>query len=242
MSGIRLDKLLSNLGYGSRKEVGIWARQGRIVLRGDALSRADHAVALEDVANGDLTLDGERLDPPSPFTLMLHKPAGYICSHDEKGRLIYDLLPARWQQRKPQLSCAGRLDKESTGQVILTDDGELLHRIIHPRSHATKYYEVMLAEPLQGSEAALFATGEFRMQGDMKPLKPATWSPTSDRSGVMALQEGRFHQIRRMFETLGNRVLTLHRFQTGRLALEGLGEGEYRILTPGEMECLLPAV
>lgn len=238
MSKLRLDKLLSNLGYCSRKEAVGVVKQGRVLLDGHRFSRHDDDVAHEDVLSGRLTFDGEPLDPPSPFTVMLHKPAGFICSHDEKGRLIYDLLPERWQARNPQLSCAGRLDKESTGQVIITDDGELLHKVIHPKTHAAKYYEVTLEKTLRGDEAALFASGEFLMEGDAKPLKAAVWNARSDNSGIMQLQEGRYHQIRRMFETLGNKVVALHRFQTGGLALGDVPEGEYRVLLRSDLEAL----
>jgi len=238
MSKLRLDKLLSNLGYCSRKEAVGVVRSGRVLLDGQPFKRHDDDVSHEDVLSGRLTFDGEPLDPPSPFTVMLNKPAGFICSHDEKGKLIYDLLPERWQARNPQLSCAGRLDKESTGQVIITDDGDLLHKIIHPKTHAVKHYEVTLESKLRGDEAALFSTGEFLMEGDTKPLKAAMWSPSSDNSGIMQLQEGRYHQIRRMFETLGNKVVTLHRFQTGGLALREVPSGEYKVLDKTDLEAL----
>ena len=227
---VRLDRLLANLGYGSRRQVAAFVAGGRIALDGGRIAKVDQAVSLDDVQRGALTLDDEALDPPAPLTVMLHKPAGYVCSHDECGAIIYDLLPPRWKLRKPALSAAGRLDKESTGQVILTDDGDLLHRIIHPRSHAAKRYAVTLAHDLRGDEAALFATGTFLMQGDAKPLKAAFWTPDDPRGGAMTLHEGRFHQIRRMFETLGNEVVTLHRFRTGALPLGDLAPGEYRLL------------
>jgi 16S rRNA pseudouridine516 synthase len=236
MSSVRLDRLMSNLGYGSRKEILQLARTKRVLLRGVPLTQADQAVVLADVTSGALTLDGERLDPPAPLTVMLHKPLDYICSHDEKGRLVYDLLPARWKNRKPALSCAGRLDKDSTGQVILTDDGDKLHRMTHPKSHAAKYYAVTLASPLHGDEAQRFASGTFVLPGDAKPLKPARWTPESETRGIMVLQEGRFHQIRRMFEALGNRVATLHRYQTGALDLGDLKPGEYRILDDSDIQ------
>lgn len=238
MSKLRLDKLLSNLGYCSRKEAVGVVRAGRVLLDGQPFKRHDDDVTHEDVLSGRLTFDGEQLDPPSPFTVMLNKPAGFICSHDEKGKLIYNLLPERWQARNPQLSCAGRLDKESTGQVIITDDGELLHKIIHPKTHAVKHYEVTLEHKLRGDETALFSTGEFLMEGDAKPLKVATWNASSDRSGIMQLQEGRYHQIRRMFETLGNKVVGLRRFQTGGLALGAVPEGEYKVLGKADLEAL----
>ena len=238
MTTIRLDKLLSNLGYGSRKEVAALVRQGRVLRRGVVIKRHDQAIILEDARSGQLVLDGEALDPPSPFTVMINKPSGYICSHDEKGKRVYDLLPPRWQLRNPQLSCAGRLDKDSTGQVIITDDGDVLHRIIHPKNHATKHYAVTLEKPLEGNEAELFVTGEFLMQGDVKPLKPAFWKQEDAASGVMQLQEGRFHQIRRMFETLGNTVIALYRFQTGGLPLGNLNEGEYRVLSVEDINAI----
>jgi 16S rRNA pseudouridine516 synthase len=239
MSRIRIDRLLSNLGYCSRKEAMLLARGGRLALAGEPVRKADESVTLDEVRSGALTLDGQKLDPPSPLTVMLHKPAGYSCSHDEKGRLVYDLLPARWKLRKPSFSSVGRLDKESTGQLILTDDGDLLHRIIHPATHAAKYYAVTLARPLRGDEAALFARGDFLMQGDPKALKPAIWTPQDDTHGVMTLQEGRYHQIRRMFETLGNHVVALHRTQTGNLALGDLPEGQYRMLGETDIAALL---
>ncbi len=241
MSTMRLDRLLSNLGYGSRKEIALCARAGRIALSGTVIKKADQNVLLADAASGALTFDGERIDPPAPLTVMLNKPRGYICSHDEKGMLVYDLLPPRWQTRKPALSSAGRLDKDSTGQVILTDDGDLLHRIIHPKSHAAKYYAVTLEHALRGDESALFATGTFLMNGDMKPLKSAFWIAEGDKNGRMILHEGRFHQIRRMFETIGNRVVALHRYQTGSLRLMDLNLGEYRILGNVDIQSIFPA-
>ena len=235
---MRLDKLMANLGYGSRKDIAIYAKYGRIAYHGSVLRDASKAISLDDVRRGLLTFDAEPVDPPPPLTVMLYKPAGFTCSHDEVGPLIYDLLPERWRMRKPALSAAGRLDKESTGQVILTDDGDMLHRIIHPKSHAAKHYHVTLEHTLSGNEAGLFASGEFLMQGDTKKLKPAEWTPLDAHSGHMVLQEGRYHQIRRMFETIGNKVLTLHRFQTGGLALNTEGdvhEGEHRILSPKDI-------
>lgn len=235
MTTLRLDKLLSNLGYCSRKEVVLLVKQKRVHRSGALVQRHDETVSLEEAYSGVLTLDGEALDRPSPFTIMLNKPEGYICSHDERGSLVYDLLPERWKLRNPPLSCAGRLDKDSTGQVIITDDGDLLHKIIHPKYHAPKWYQVSLEYPLQGNEAELFASGCFCMQGDSKPLKSAEWKAKDLHSGIMRLHEGRFRQIRRMFETLGNRVVTLHRFQTGGLKLGDLKAGEYRILTQSDL-------
>jgi 16S rRNA pseudouridine516 synthase len=235
---VRIDRLLSSLGYCSRGEAAAACRAGRLTLAGDRLADATAQVPLAAVRAGALRLDGEPLDPPPPLTLMLHKPAGYTCSRDEAGPLIYDLLPARWRRRKPALSSIGRLDKASSGQLLITDHGALLHRITHPRTHAAKHYRVRTRLPLRGDETALFGSGEFRIGGDPKPLRPATWRAESATGGVMILTEGRYHQIRRMFAALGNEVLALHRFQTGDLALGDLEAGRWRILTAAEIETL----
>ncbi len=233
---IRLDRLLSNLGYGSRKEMTAAIRNGWVTVAGAEVTDPGHAVAIDRAT--DVRLDGEAIDPAPPMTVMLHKPAGFTCSHNDTGPLIYDLLPDRWRIRKPSLSTVGRLDKESTGQLLLTDDGELLHRVTHPRSHAAKHYRVTVRDPLRGDETALFGAGGFEMQGDPKPLKPAVWTPDGTRSGVMILDEGRYHQIRRMFETLGNMVVSLHRFRTGGLDLGELPEGSWRFLGPTDIGAL----
>ncbi len=240
---MRLDKLLSNLGYGSRKAVTASIRRGALVIAGEVVTDPSYKVspALRSSAPDFILFEGAPLDPASPLTLMLHKPAGYTCSHDEAGALIYDLLPARWALRNPKLSSAGRLDKESTGQVILTDDGALLHRIIHPRQHLPKRYQVTLQNPLRGEEAEIFARGDFILKGEKNPLKPAYWSPDGPHSGVMVLEEGRYHQIRRMFGALSNTVTGLHRFQTGGLALSDLAEGAYRILGDEDLQTLFLA-
>ena len=237
-ASLRLDRLLSNLGYGSRKEIAAACRAGAITLNGDLIRNADQAIELDLVRNGALALNGGAVDPPPPLTIMLNKPAGYTCSRREAGNLVYDLLPYRWRGRKPALSTVGRLDKDSTGQLLLTDDGDLLHRIIHPRTHAAKHYRVELSDPLRGDEAALFASGKFLLGGDDKPLKSALWITETNRSGVMILTEGRYHQIRRMFAALSNRVTALHRFQTGGLALSDLDAGHYKILGPEELESI----
>ena len=233
---MRLDRLLSNLGYGSRKEIATAIRNGWLTIDGAEVTDPGFTVNLAKAAS--VHFDGEVIDPPPPLAIMLHKPAGYTCSHNDVGALVYDLLPDRWRIRKPALSTVGRLDKESTGQLLLTDDGDLLHRITHPRSHAAKHYHVTLRDPLRGDETDLFSEGGFLMNGDAKPLKPAAWTPDGPTSGIMVLDEGRYHQIRRMFETQGNLVTALHRFRTGGLNLGDLPEGQWRILTADDVDAL----
>lgn len=236
---IRLDRLLSNLGYGGRKEMTMAIKNEWLEIDGERVTKPDLKIDLEWVKQGRVTFDDAPLDPLSPFTIMLNKPAGYTCSHKDPEEIVYDLLPERFQNRKPTLSMVGRLDKYSTGQLLLTDDGDLLHRITHPKSHAPKYYRVTLRDDLNGNETTLFASGEFMLKGDEKPLKPANWTAENPREGVMVLHEGRFHQIRRMFEMLDNDVVSLHRFQTGNLPLGNLEEGKWRALDADEISTIL---
>lgn len=239
MPTIRLDRLLSNLGYGGRKEMTMAIKNEWLEIDGARVTQPSLNIDLALVTAGRVTFDGQPLDPLFPLTIMLHKPVGYTCSHKDPAAIVYDLLPDRFANRKPALSMVGRLDKYSSGQLLLTDDGELLHRITHPKSHAPKHYRVGLRDDLRGDEAALFASGTFCMVKDENPLKPAFWTPEGSRGGTMVLHEGRYHQIRRMFETLGNEVVTLHRFQTGNLPLGDLEEGKWRSLSAEDIALIL---
>ncbi len=232
---MRLDRLLSNLGYGGRKEMAMAIKNGWLDIDGKVIKKPALNVCLGDVRAGRVRLEDEALDPLPPFTVMLHKPAGYTCSHKDAGDLVYDLFPERWLKRKPSFSSIGRLDKYSSGQLLFTDDGDLLHRIIHPKTHAKKHYKVTLRDDLKGNENELFGTGDFYMDEDDKPLKPAEWTTDGNKSGIIILSEGRYHQIRRMFETIGNKVITLHRFQTGDLTLGELPEGKWRALNDDDL-------
>ena len=208
---MRLDRRLANLGYGSRREIAGFVAAGRV-------SRADGArVGLaDDVPHGELRFDGQPLDPPPPFTILLNKPAGFTCSTREAGPLVYDLLPPRFSRRRPVLSVAGRLDKDTSGLVILTDDGALLHQIISPKKSVWKSYEALLARPLAGHEAELFAGGTLVLNGESKPCAPARLESLGDCRVRVQLTEGRYHQVRRMFAATGNHVERLHRSQYWR--------------------------
>ena len=211
-------------------------RSGVFIANGNTQTDPSTTLPLDPVLLAEATYRGEKLDPVSPFTLMLNKPRTYTCSRDEQGLLVYDLLPDRWNARSPALSSAGRLDKDSTGLVILTDDGDFLHRVISPKHHVWKQYAVTVRDPLQGNETDLFAAGDFLLDADASPLKPARWVQKDAHSGIMSLQEGRYRQIRRMFAALNNEVVSLHRFSIGGLELGDVAEGEYRVLTTQDLE------
>lgn len=218
---LKLAKHLAGLGYGSRKEVAIAIRDGRVTGEGE-----------------DLRFDGEPIDPPHGMVLMLNKPAGFTCSHADQGRLVYELLPPRYQKRDPKVSSVGRLDAETTGLLLFTDDGTLLHRLISPKSNLPKTYEATLARPLEGHEAALFAAGTLVLRGEDKPCLPARLEVTGAQTAALTLTEGRYHQVRRMFAAAGNHVEALHRSRFGPMTLDGLQEGTWRALTPQEIAAL----
>jgi 16S rRNA pseudouridine516 synthase len=236
---VRLDRLLANLGYGSRNEVQHLARLGAVILDGVPVKDASVKVPVTADLPRRLSVDGKPLDPPPGLVLMLHKPIGVTCSHKEVGRLVYDLLPPRWRRREPALSTIGRLDKETSGLLLLTDDGALLHRIISPKKQVTKHYVATLARPLAGDEAARFATGTLMLEGEDKPLAPAVMETLSPTSARVIVTEGRYHQIRRMFAAIGNHVEALHRDRIGALILPAdLAPGEYRHMSPGDIAAI----
>ena len=240
MSGtIRLDRLLANLGYGSRTEVQHLVRIRAVTLDGAPVDDAGMRIALAADLPSRLSVDDKPLDPLPGLALMLHKPLGVTCSHKEVGRLVYDLLPPRWRRRYPAISTVGRLDKETSGLLLLTDDGALLHRIISPKHHVTKHYLATLARPLRGDEAALFASGTLMLEGETKPLAPAVMEVLSPTSARVIVTEGRYHQVRRMFAAADNHVVALHRDRVGALILSAdLKPGEYRPLSPADVAAI----
>ena len=222
---MKLVKHLANLGYGSRKEVQRLFREGRITNAAGEVLYAD-----DPLDHDDVRVDAQPLDPAPGLLLMLHKPTGYTCSTKDAGRLVYDLLPPRFRLRQPVLSTVGRLDRDTSGLLLLTDDGQLLHRIISPKAKLPKVYVATLAEDLRGDEAALFASGTLLLEGEKAPLLPAELEVLGARSARLTLHEGRYHQVRRMFAAAGNHVVALHRERIGGLALDGLPGGEWRML------------
>lgn len=240
-ASLRLDRLLSNLGYGSRREVQAMVDFGRVVLDGAEVEDADRRIALTGDLPERMQIDGEPLDPLPGLALMLNKPVGVTCSHKEAGPLVYGLLPDRWRRREPAISTVGRLDKETSGLLLMTDDGGLLHRIISPRSHVSKRYLATLDRPLRGDEGAIFASGTLMLDNEEKPLLPVELEAVSPTSAYVILTEGRYHQVRRMFAAVGNHVVALHRDRIGGLALPGdLAPGEFRLLTADDLERVLP--
>jgi len=213
----RLEKILANLGYGVRKDVTYWVRAGWVTINGVPAKSASQKVLASEVM-----LEGKPLDHPYGLTLVYHKPVGAVCSRKEEGRLIYDDFPERWKDRKPALSSVGRLDKDTSGLLILTDDGLLNHQITSPKKHVSRTYRVELAEPLRGEEVVSFASGRLMLDGEDTPCLPAELTINSECEATVVLHEGRYHQVRRMFGALGNRVVALQRTHIGQLSLAAM--------------------
>lgn len=237
--GIKLVKLIANLGYGSRRDVARMFREGRITdTAGEVLYADDQAT------HAQVHVDGEPLDPPAGLVLLLHKPVGYTCSTRDPGRIVHDLLPPRFRLRSPLLSTVGRLDRDTSGALLLTDDGALLHRIVSPKAKLAKVYDATLAQELRGDEAAIFASGTLLLESEDTPLAPAVLEvmdmpDKSRRHARLVLTEGRYHQVRRMFAAVGNHVEALHRSRIGGLGLGDLAPGQWRTLDAADLDALL---
>lgn len=231
---MRLDKMLSNLGVASRSECRTLLKAGRIRV-GEAIVR-DGAMNVQEGAA--IFLDGKPLDTRLSRHLMLYKPAGILtAAEDGRQKTVMDLLPGVY--RACGCMPVGRLDKDTTGILLLTTDGELAHRLISPGRHVDKVYEATVEGALEAEDVATFAAGI--------PLKDFTALPAKlellDESiGRVTVHEGKYHQVKRMFGARGKPVKTLHRTSFGPLKLdEELLPGTFRELTGEEITALYQA-
>lgn len=232
----RVDKLLSSMGYGSRNEIARLAKAGGITLDRAKLGDVTKRIPVTADLPSRMMIGGRALDPLAGLVILLNKPLGMTCSHKEAGPLVYDLLPQRWRRRDPAISTIGRLDKQTSGLLLLTDDGNLLHRVIGPKRRIKKTYRAKLARPLAGTEGALFASGRLMLKGDEKPLAPAELEVVSHTEALITVTEGRYHQVRRMFAATGNHVAELHRERLGGLSLpDNLASGQWKLLSAEEI-------
>lgn len=227
----RLDQILSNFGYCSRSHARGWLKTGRVLVDGQRVK--DPSIKVEPT---QVTVDGAAIDHPEGIWIVLHKPVGYVCSHDTReGPSIYDLLPAAWRERDPQPTSVGRLDKDTSGLLLVTDDGPLVHRLTSPKHHVEKTYVATVDRDLDPGLAVAFASGELTLEGEQKPCLPARFRLLEARRAELVLTEGRYHQVRRMFASQGWTVTTLHRPHFGPLSLQELASGTWRDLTCAEL-------
>ncbi|MBD3830800.1 MAG: pseudouridine synthase [Arcobacter sp.] len=220
----RIDAHLSSLGYCTRGEAKKFLRIFEVLVKDERVFDPS-LKAYHD----DIKIDKEPIDAET-ITILLNKPSGFICSHNDAGSLIYSLIPQRWNRRNPKISTVGRLDVDTTGAIILTDNGDLNHKLTSPKSDVIKVYEATLAEPLKGDEAQIFASGELMLNGEKKPLLPAKLEVITSTQVRLEIVEGKYHQVKRMFAAVGNRVVKLHRLNFAGFDVEDLKEGEYKFI------------
>ena len=230
---MKLLKYIANLGYGSRREVTLMLKQNRVRRRDGSILREADAFSHDDVLVDDLPLDVAQ-----GVVLVLNKPVGYVCSTREASRLIYELLPGRFSARSPIIAPVGRLDRDTSGLLLLTDDGQINHRVTSPKAHLPKVYEAQLASDLRGDEAEIFSSGTLMLDNEPRPLEPVALDIMDVRRVRVTLTEGRYHQVRRMFAAVGNHVESLHRLAIGGLTLGDLASGNWRVLGAEDMSLL----
>lgn len=226
---MRLDKFLGLNSHYSRSQIQQLIRQGVVTVNGDLATKSNQHVSEADV----VYLDGELVIMRKPRYLMLNKPAGYVCANtDSEHPTVLDLLNEPF---KGNLQIAGRLDVDTTGLVLITDDGDWNHRITSPRHEHHKTYLVTTADPIAESTAAQFRAGVI-LHGESKATLPAHLELLGVNSARLKICEGKYHQVKRMFAAVGNRVVALHREAIGNVALgEQLLPGGYRSLTLEEV-------
>ncbi|MBR5887508.1 MAG: rRNA pseudouridine synthase [Akkermansia sp.] len=228
---MRLDAILSRFGYCSRREAALWIKRGRVQVKG-TVAKSPSAKAEPD----EVLVDGEPVEFPGGLYIALNKPLGCTCSHREEGELVYDLLPQHWLNRADGVSTVGRLDKETGGLLLITDDGAFVHALTSPKRHVPKVYEFECSAPVPKSAVELFAGGELLLHGETTPCLPAELVLTGECSGRLTLHEGRYHQVRRMLAAVGAPVTVLTRVAIGPLQLAELN------LAPGEWAAIDPAI
>lgn len=226
---MRLDYFLAHSAGLTRKEAKQLISRGAVTVEGEARPKAN----LQLKEGQGVWLHGDAVQLPGHRYLMLYKPAGVVCSTDDpEHRTVLDLLPAEWRR---DLHPAGRLDRDTTGLVLLTSDGQWSHRLTSPNHHCAKRYRVTCADPVSDEDLQALRDG-ILLRGDESPTLPAGAERVDAHQLLLTLHEGRYHQVKRMLAARGNKVVALHREQIGEIALDGaLTPGAFRLLTKEEI-------
>jgi len=241
---MRLDKFIGQNTHFSRAEVRKLLKAGRIQVNDAPPERHDTKIATSvDI----VFIDGQAVRPIGKIYLMLHKPSGYICAnHDANQPVVIDLIrganESKGLQALPmnydELQICGRLDIDTTGLVLLTNDGEWNHIVTAPSSLCKKTYVVSLKHPIAANSAKQFAQG-LQLEGEKKVTRPALLDVIGEKKVRLSISEGKYHQVKRMFAATGNRVVELHRESIGSIVLDkNLPPGQYRSLTPEEVSSI----
>lgn len=232
----RLDKILSSAGAGTRKELRAAIRAGRVAVNG-SVCRDESAKF--DETSAQILLDGEPVELLRPALILLNKPAGYLTAADDpRQKTVMDLIPARY--RRFGVMPVGRLDKDTEGLLLLTDDGALAHDLLAPKKHVDKVYFVRTDGALDDADCKAFVQGITLGDGlECLPAKLEILKSDAQSEALITIREGKFHQIKRMLASRGKPVVYLKRLSMGSLTLdEGLSKGEYRLLTAEEIKNL----
>ena len=230
---MRIDQLISQSCCMSRKQAKMAIRNKQVSINGNICNNAATHVSMTD----DIYLESDRVIWPEDAYFILHKPAGYCCSHHDDGHpSVLRLLP----ETPKKLHIAGRLDADTTGLVLISSDGQWCHRVTSPKQKheksIKKFYRVKLAAPLSNADRELLQSG-VQLHGEDKTTLPAEIEIIDSVHYNIAITEGRYHQVKRMFAAVNNRVLQLHRYRIGEITLDDtLPEGEFRQLTAEEVQ------
>ncbi len=229
MKAIRIDKFLVSQGTGSRKEVKEYVAKGLLTVNGHRVKEPEERIV---PGEDEIIFNGQPVIFEEFVYFLLNKPKGCICAtEDEKMPTVLDYIK---EERHRKLAPVGRLDKDTEGLLLITDDGALSHRLLSPKHHVEKVYLVTLAKPVREKDRKSFAVG--LNIGERKPTLPAKLEALEGRKALVTIHEGKFHQIKRMFEACDNEVLELKRLSMGELRLEDdLAPGAYRRLTKEEL-------
>ena len=226
---MRLDRFLTESVGLTRSQAGRIIPSGEVLVNGVATKSAATQVDEQDVVEWD----GQRLQQTGPRYFMLHKPEGYVCSNDDPEHptvlMLFD------EPALSKLHCAGRLDLDTTGLLLVTDDGQWSHRITSPRHECAKTYRAWLADPVDPAVIEQFASG-VQLRGERQLTRPAELELVTPTEALLTIHEGKYHQVKRMFAAVGNKVIRLHRERVGALTLgSDLAPGQYRALTGEEI-------
>lgn len=227
---MRLDKFLSQYTDYTRSQIQQLVKANRVTINGELIKQADYKLRGDE----QVILDNQLIEAFSARYIMLHKPLGYICANsDGQHPVVLDLLD---MTRKQDLQIAGRLDIDTTGLVLLTDDGQWNHRITTPKQECKKTYLVTTADPIHEEVIELFLQG-IQLHGEKNSTRPAHLDILDTHLARLQIHEGKYHQVKRMFAATGNRVMQLHRESIGSIQLDPkLAPGEYRTLTNIEVQ------
>ena len=234
---MRLDKLLANMGYGTRKEVKVLLKQKAVTVDGDVVK--DSAMHV-DTEKQNVSVFGERVEYVEFIYVMMNKPPGVISATEDKfDQTVIDLLDPYFQNFEP--FPVGRLDKDTEGLLLITNDGNLTHNLLSPKKHVPKWYYAKIDGVVTEADIEAFAQGVTLDDGyHTKPGELKILASGEQSEIELMIQEGKFHQVKRMFEAVGKTVTYLKRLSMGPLALdEGLALGDYRELTKEELQSLL---